>query len=58
MNKNLGYTILAVIIIACFAGLYILGGIWHVLACVAGAATGIGLGRLATWLSERGGGNG
>lgn len=54
MNKYLGYTILAVIIIACFAALYIIGGIWHVLACIAGTAVGIGLGRLVMWLSERG----
>lgn len=52
MNKAIGYTILAVIIIACFAGLYILGGIWHVLACIAGTAIGIGLGRLVMGLIE------
>ena len=52
MNKYFGYTILAVIIIACFAGLYILSDIWNVLACIAGTAIGIGLGRLVMWLIE------
>ena len=52
MNKYLGYTILAVIIIAYFACLYIFGGIWHVVACVAGTAIGGGIGYLAIWLIE------